>query len=253
MPTHIYWRVGRYAEAVALNEKAVGRDEATFTWCGSGGFYGANYYPHNIHFTWAAASQEGNSSVAINAARKLAAEVEPKLGEFAFLEEYLTVPTLTLVRFGRWDQVLGVPAPREDLRYLTGHWHYARGLAQLRLGDLDAAAAELGTLQAIAAEEALEEFWISGSVNRASTLLRVGVLHLEGELSAARGDHDAAVAELQAAVTVQDELAYMEPPPWYFPVRQALGAVLLEAGRPTEAEAVYRVDLEQHPRNGWSL
>ncbi len=253
MPTHIYWRIGRYADAVRLNQRAVGIDETTFSYCGSAGFYGAAYYPHNIHFVQAAASAEGNSSIALMAARKLAADVEPKLAEFPFVEEYMTMPIVTLLRFGQWDAVLGVPKPREDLRYLTALWHYGRGLARVRMDEHDLAQEELTALQAIAAEEAMHEFWISGGVNRASTLARIGVLHLEGELSAARGDYEAAVEQLTAAVAVQDSLAYMEPPPWYMPTRQALGAVLLDAGRAVEAEQAYRADLERHPANGWSL
>jgi tetratricopeptide (TPR) repeat protein len=253
MPTHIYWRIGRYADAVRLNQRAVGIDETTFSYCGSAGFYGAAYYPHNIHFVQAAASAEGNSSIALMAARKLAADVEPKLVEFPFVEEYMTMPIVTLLRFGQWDAVLGEPKPREDLRYLTAIWHYARGIARVRMDELELAQEELDTLQAIAAEEAMHEFWISGGVNRASTLARIGVLHLEGELSAARGDLEAAVEQLTAAVEVQDSLAYMEPPPWYMPTRQALGAVLLDTGRVVEAEQTYRADLEQYPANGWSL
>ncbi len=253
MPTHIYWRVGRYDDAGRLNKQAVGVDEQTVTWCGSAGFYGVNYSPHNIHFIWAASSAQGNSDLALSSARKLAASVEPKLAEWAFVEEYLTVPILTLVRFGRWDQVLAEPKPDQSLRYASGIWHYARGLARTRLGELEDADRELAALDAVASEGALEEFWISGGLNQASTLLRIGVLHRGGELAAARGEYDEAVAQLEASIAVQDDLAYMEPPPWYLPVRQALGAVLLEAQRPAQAETVYRADLDQHPQNGWSL
>ncbi len=76
---------------------------------------------------------------------------------------------------------------------------------------------------------------------------------LAGELAARRGEADIAVRHLAEAVRIQDGHWFTEPPPWYFPVRQALGAVLLQAGRAGEAEAVYREDLRRNPENGWSL
>jgi tetratricopeptide (TPR) repeat protein len=123
----------------------------------------------------------------------------------------------------------------------------------VRTGDLDGAAAELERVRAIAAEAESESLVLAGGTATARTLLEVGAAHLEGELSAARGDLAGAAEFLAGAVAKQDALLYMEPPPWYFPTRQALGAVLLDAGRADEAAEVYRKDLEQYPRNGWSL
>jgi predicted Zn-dependent protease len=76
---------------------------------------------------------------------------------------------------------------------------------------------------------------------------------LQGEIAARAGRYDEAVEHLSAAIAVQDTQWFTEPPPWYYPVRQSLGAVLLQAGRPADAEAVYREDLKRNPRNGWSL
>jgi tetratricopeptide (TPR) repeat protein len=84
-------------------------------------------------------------------------------------------------------------------------------------------------------------------------MLTLAVEVLAGELAARRGEGDAAVRHLAEAARIQDGHWFTEPPPWYFPVRQSLGAVLLSAGRAAEAEAVYREDLRRNPENGWSL
>jgi tetratricopeptide (TPR) repeat protein len=253
MPSHIYWRLGRYEDALEINVRAAAADEDFFSWCRGGAFYRAAYYPHNVHFLWAAAGVEGRSEIALSTSRKLEAVTAERVEEFDFLEEFMAIPMVTLVRFGRWDAVLGTPRPDERRRYLLGIWHYTRGLAFVRTARLDEAGAELASLRAVADEEANRALVLAGGTAPASQLLGIGLAHLEGELSAARGDREAALAALVLAVERQDALVYMEPPPWYFPTRQALGAVLLDAGRAGEAEAVYRRDLEQHPGNGWSL
>jgi tetratricopeptide (TPR) repeat protein len=175
------------------------------------------------------------------------------MSEFAFLEEFVSIPILTLVRFGQWDAVLGEPAPAPERIYLSGIHHYARGLAYTRTGRLDEARAELGALRKIAARPEAGSLILAGGTASASTLLEIGDAHLAGEIAAASGDQVTAVAELRRAVEKQDALVYMEPPPWFFPTRQALGAVLLDAGRGAEAETVYHEDLKAYPKNGWSL
>jgi len=253
MPSHIYWRVGRYDDAMTINQQATAADEQYFSWCKPGALYRALYYPHNVHFLWAAASAQGRSEIALTSARKLAQKTRGQLEAFPFLQEFQAVPLQTLVRFGKWDAVLGEPAPDPSERYLVGVYHYARGIAQTRTGRLDAAQEELAALREVAAEPAASELMLAGATAPAKQLLDISLAHLEGELAAARGDQSAAIAALERAVALQDELVYMEPPPFYFPTRQALGAVLLEAGRPEDAARVYRQDLAQYPKNGWSL
>ncbi len=253
MPSHIYWRVGRYQDALEINQRAAAEDEQFFSWCRPGAFYRAAYYPHNVHFLWAAAAAEGRSELAATTARKLESVTRDDVDEFDFLEEFMSIPMLTWARFGKWDAVLGAPKPDAARPYLTGIWHYTRGLARVRTDDLAAAGSELEALRAAAAKPENEALTIAGGTASASALLAIGAAHLEGEIAAADGRTGDAVAALERAVAAQDALVYMEPPPWYFPTRQALGAVLLDAGRAEEAEAVYRADLEQYPGNGWSL
>jgi tetratricopeptide (TPR) repeat protein len=252
MPAHIYWRVGRYQDAWRVNDLAVAADVAYMTWCRPIPFYAALYYNHNVHFQWAAASAQGQSDVAISAARRLAAGIpREQVKSFPPLEDFLTLPQLTLLRFGRFDAALAEPQPPAELLYATALWHYARGIAFARLRRPAEAEAEQAAFAAIAADPAWEQaVWVEGPLARR---FEVAGHHLAGELAAARGDRAAAVRELEAAAAAQDRLNYTEPPAFYFPTRQALGAQLLEAGRPADAEAVYRKDLAQYPKNGWSL
>ena len=262
MPGHIYYRVGRYQDAARVNVNAIASDEAYFARCRPGDFYRAAYYPHNIHFLWAAAATEGQSGEALATARSLAAKVEPFHKELPLVEEFTVIPVLTGVRFGQWDAVLGEPAPPEGpagSRYRAGRpyqgaiWHYARGVAYVRTGKTQEAATELAAVRAAVKDKANEELLLAGNTATAAALLAIAEAHLTGELAAAQGDTKAAVAALEEAVAKQDALTYMEPPPFYFPTRQALGAVLLQAGRAKQAEAVYRRDLDEWPKNGWSL
>ena len=236
-----------------INQRAAASDEACFATCRAGAFYRAAYYPHNIHFLWAAASVDGRSQIALTAARKLAAKTRPGMAQMDFLQEFVSIPILTLARFGRWDAVLGEPAPAEEHVYLVGIHQYARGLAHARGGDLDLARGALEQLRITASRPEAEALVLAGGTASARSLLEIGEAHLEGEIHAAAGETQQALTALEMAVSRQDALVYMEPPPWYFPTRQALGAVLLDTGRSADAEAVYRAELAAYPQNGWSL
>ena len=138
-------------------------------------------------------------------------------------------------------------------RFITGIWHYARSLAYIRSGDATAAAKELAALQELREQPGLAELGLAGGVATAQQLLEIAALHVEGEFGGAAGNPTGASRAIGRAVKLQDALPYMEPPPWFFPTRQALGAILLHFGAFADAEKVYRKDLEQYPKNGWSL
>jgi tetratricopeptide (TPR) repeat protein len=251
MPAHLYWRVGRYHDAAEANVRAAAVDEAYITACNAQGFYPALYYPHNIHFLWAASSMEGRSAVAIDAARRLAANVRlEQIEQFPTVEFFHTVPLLALVQFGKWRELLEEPAPRSDLAYSTGIWHYARGTALAKTGEVAAARAEHDALVPLQANDKVLS--LDGADYPASTLLEIADALLAGEIALASEDLGAAVTQFERAVAIQDTLPYTEPPFWYYPTRQSLGIDLVRAGRAADAEQVYRQDLEQYPHNGWS-
>ncbi len=252
MPTHIYQRVGRYHDAAEWNARAAEADEAYLAWCRNGGFYPVAYYPHNVHFLWSAATMEGRSALAIASARKLVSKVGPEIyAKFPPLEAYAPTPLVALARFGRWQEILAEPAPPAHLRFATGMWHYARGLALANTRRLDAAEAQRRALAALAGDEALAAQNLGGGT--AGELLAIAEAVLAAEIAGRRGVREQQIRLLETAVVLQDGLPYYEPPGWDYPIRQALGAALLEAGRPAEAERVYRDDLREFRENGWSL
>ena len=249
MPSHIYWRVGRYADASEANVRAAAVDEAYIAACNAQGFYPAAYYPHNIHFLWAASSMEGRSAIAIEAARKVAANVQLEMIEsFPGVEFFHTIPLLALTQFSRWDEVLAEPAPPEHLEFSTAIWHYVRATAYARKGDVDAAKAEHEKLAPL--REAADVTCLDTIYYPATQLLTIADALVQGEIDLAEGNNDAAISHFREAVAVQDQLPYTEPPFWYYPTRHTLGKALLAAGDAPAAEVVYRADLEQYPRNG---
>jgi tetratricopeptide (TPR) repeat protein len=195
---------------------------------------------------------EGRSADALQAAHDLAAATPADMvRQMPDVENGVVAPIIALTRFGRWDEVMKTPAPPADLPLATGLWHYARGLALSRAGKHGEASEAQAALDKIAADTPATR--MLQTVNTQKSVLLLAARVLEGERAAAQGEHWAAAMVLEQAVKMQDDLRYMEPPPWYYPVRQSLGAVLLEGKRPAAAEAVYREDLRRNPENGWSL
>lgn len=252
MPAHIFWRVGRYDDAAKANIQAAAVDEEYIAACNAQGFYPAAYYPHNIHFLWAASSMSGQSEMAIEAAERLARNVRMEQVEaFPTVEFFKTIPLLTLVQFGKWDEILALEEPPTPKDYSRALMHYARGLALLHSGDLGGAQAALDMLAA--SKDTVQIRFLDNADYPASVLLNIAHRLLAGEVALAQGDPDAGIALFGEAVELQDGLPYMEPPFWYYPTRQSLGQALLDSGRAAEAETVFRKDLEDYPRNGWSM
>ncbi len=254
MPSHIYFRVGRYADASKANSQASAVDEEYIAQCRTQGIYPLAYYPHNLHFLYSAASFEGNSELTILAAEKVAAAIPHHvLKDFPMLQGFLAIPELALARFGRWEQILKRPAPAHDTLFLKGIRHYVRGTALAATGRLDEASRELESLKGILADKTLDAMPASFSNNTARAILSIAPEVLSGEILARQSKFPEAIAHLETATRLEDALVYIEPPDWYLPTRQVLGAVLLQAGRASEAEAVYWEDLRRYPHNGWSL
>jgi tetratricopeptide (TPR) repeat protein len=228
MPTHTYVRVGRYADAVRVSQLALAADRQAE----SGGAI-AIYPDHNLHMLVMAAAYDGQSEVAIRAARDLA----------GISRVFAHQLPLVLARFGQWEEILRLPEAGD--RFQNGMLTYAQGLALLRAGR----AADAGLLLA-----ALEVEIMIAREQRDRMLLEIAYGILAAELAADAGNYDEAIGALERARAIEaDSLAYAEPEDWIVPVRQVLGGILLDAGRPASAEAAYRGELEAHPENGWSL
>ena len=251
MPAHIYARVGRWADAAASNERAIEVDRAYRAISKEQGFYHI-YMAHNHQFLSFGSMMEGRSAVAIGEARRMVEEIPPEALEAmaGFVDGIVALPYAALARFGRWEEILKEPEPPAFLPITRAFRHFARGTALSSTGKLDEAEAERKAMDAIAA--GVKEGTTVGN-SQARDLLAIASHVLAGEIAAQKGDTDAAVAELSKGVAIEDGNKYDEPPDWVQPVRHALGAVLLRAGRAEEAEAAYREDLRRWPENGWSL
>src|SRR5262245_5530265 len=252
MPSHIYFRIGRYDDAVTSNIRAVDADRAYFAQREPSAIYRGLYYPHNLDFIWQAASMEGRSVDTIRAANEFAGSApRAMVDQMSDMETAPSAPLFALARFGRWEEILREPAPPAEWPYVTGAWHYARGLAFAASGRRPDAEGELAALQrtmaAVPADRSIAGFF------KTKDMLGLAADVLTGEIAARSGQTDLAVQHFVAAVSRQDGHWFTEPPPWYYPVRQSLGAALLAGGRPVAAEGVYRDDLRRNPDNGWSL
>jgi tetratricopeptide (TPR) repeat protein len=254
MASHIYLRVGRYDDAVRSNQRAIAADEAYASEHGAPPFYAAVYMTHNRHMLWAAAALDGRSALAMETARGLAAITKDGMRDQAMgapMQHLWLTPLYALVRFGKWNEILAMPQPDADLAYPVAAWHYAQGMALLRTGKPAEAQAHADALRKTVESGALDKvMWNSNST---ATLMGIASSVLDGELLAAKGDAQAAVERIGKGVEIEDSLVYDEPPPWHVPARQNLGAVLLAAGKPVEAQKVYEADLDVYPWNGWSL
>ncbi len=251
MPSHIDIRVGHYEAAIRANQRGIDADLRYVARVGRGHRYDV-YRAHNYHFLAYAAMFDGQSKVAIEAARTLVKEVprEMVLAMPQFLEAFLTMPYAPLVRFGRWEEILAEPEPAAALKSAVAMWHHARGMAFSATGRVDEAARELAAFEKQLAT--LPATYLFGN-NPSKVVLAIGVPLLQGELEYRRGHFDRAFELLRDAVKQDDQLRYDEPWGWMQPVRHALGALLVEQGQIAEAREVYDIDLERHPENGWAL
>lgn len=252
MPSHIYYRVGRYADAAAANEAAALVDENYIATCRAQGFYPAGYYGHNIHFLWTSAEMEGRYQAAIDAARRLvkAVDADNLSRQMAFAELYNLTPVVTLLRFGRYQEILAEPAPHASLTLDTAMWLYAQAFAHANTGDLAAARADRAKLAELQTAQ-FDKYEVFGVPAEAMVPLALALA--DGEIARKSGDLDAAVAHFRRAQAMERALPYTEPAYWHRPVAHLLGAALLEGGKPGEAEAVYRDSLHHYRRDGWAL
>jgi tetratricopeptide (TPR) repeat protein len=256
MPSHIYMRVGQYHDASRANELAIEADRSYIQSCRAQGFYPGAYYPHNVHFLWWSTLFEGRSADATRAAKQVAdIAIDSVCGPAPAVEapRFRHLPWLTAARFGRWDEILNVKQPPATNSFLVDRvmWHYARGLAFAARQQADPAAREHADMEALLASPEVSE--IDNPYFPGSAILAVAGHLLAAKVAQVQGDGALMIEQFEQAVAAETALPYMEPAFWSLPTRQTYGAALLQIGDPTEAERVFREDLDHYPRNGWAL
>ena len=251
MPAHIYARVGDWNNAAQCNTDAMKTDAKYRTIYPRPGFY-ALYMAHNGHFFAWAAMMQGRSAESIDHARKMVASIPDEfVRDFGgAVDGFLVFVPEALMRFGKWEEILAEPKPKGDLPLSQALWRYTRVASLAALGRLEEARAEQKLFEDAAAK--VPPDWHFGN-NKATNLIAIARHVLNGEIAAKEGKYDEAIRELNEGVKIEDTLRYDEPPDWMQPVRHTLGAVLLKAGKPEEAAAVYKQDLQKYPQNPWSL
>ncbi|MEQ1586962.1 MAG: hypothetical protein ABL895_13830 [Cyclobacteriaceae bacterium] len=254
MPSHIYIRLGRYLDGVESNERAVKTDEEYIAQCKVQGVYPLFYYPHNYHFLLACAQMAGLSEKSMITAEALKKSIPVEMlnvPDFVTLQHWYTMPWYNMVRFGKWNEVLQIEEPVDSLKYVKSVWHYARGMAFIRTNKVTEAQKELSNLKTLVADPFMES--TIGGFNSFRNVLGIGENILAAEIQAKIKNYDQAIRFMNKAMEIEDNLLYQEPPDWYHPTRQVLGAILLEAKKPALAEQRFREDLNQYRKNGWSL
>jgi tetratricopeptide (TPR) repeat protein len=211
------------------------------------------YYSHNLHFIAMCASMNGNYAESRKAAEMLAAHVGPMVKDIPPLEGFMTIPMAVEVRFQKWEQILAAPAPDSSMKVAGVFWHFARGMALAAKGRVPDAEKEYQMVHQAADMTPPDAVFAMPVNNKAKDVLTIAQNVLGAKIALAKKDFAAALPMLRQAVAIQDSLKYSEPPDWFFPVRESLGAVLLMDGNAKEAEKTFREDLERNPRNPRSL
>jgi tetratricopeptide (TPR) repeat protein len=249
MPAHIFQRVGRYGDASAANAKAAEVDLDYIELAKPTGYY-PMYLGHNFGFLSFSSSMEGRSATSLAAARDAAKALPPAMIDMMpGMDFFVAEPLLVMVRFGRWDELLAEPRPDPKYPVLSAFWLHGHGMALAAKGRLDEARRDHAEILAIRAKTPPG---LMANQSKATDVLAVAAKVLEARIASLEKKKEAHALWAEA-VALGDRLSYAEPDDWFYPVRHYQGAALLKAGKPAEAEAVYRADLEQHPKNGWAL
>jgi tetratricopeptide (TPR) repeat protein len=253
MPAHVYIRTGDYESGVRTNQLAAAADRAYIKSSGAEGIYPLMYYSHNLHFIAMCAAMNGNYLEAKKSAAMLAAHVGPAVKAMPPLEGFMTIPMAVDVRFHKWDSILTTKQPVPDMKIATVFWHFSRGLALAARGKVSDAEAEYKIVSEAEAATPEDVVFAMPVNNKAKDIMKIAERVLGAKIALVNKDPNGAIAMLREAVAIQDTLKYDEPPDWFFPVRESLGAALLMNNSAPDAERVFREDLERNPRNPRSL
>jgi tetratricopeptide (TPR) repeat protein len=252
MAAHTFFRVGRYADSVEINKAAVQADEVYLAKVHQPGIYRHGYYPHNIHFVLISAQMIGDRQTALEYAQRLDGKIPDDEAErVGWIQAIKPAPYFAHVQFSSPETILNLPDPGSKFPLVQAMWRYARGVAFAARGEVKQARSEAAKIAEI--NEKTGSNYPADIAGAAPDVLRIAQHVVQGRSAQAEGDAERAVQEFQAAAAIQDTLPYMEPPFWYYPLRQSLGAALLQAGKAEAAERAFEQSLQQFPKSGWAL
>ena len=248
MPGHIFLQTGDFDLAAETNVRAAEADRAFVERTGANGIYPLMYSTHNVHFIAYARAQQGRYEDAKQAALEMVDMVGDADLEMQMLEGFRLYPLMIDLRFQRWEDILATEAPAREREVNHAFWRYARAAAMAGQGDVRGARAEQRRFEREREDLTPELLYLIN--NAASDVLALAAAALEAQIATARGDTAAALDGWRRALELESAIQYDEPPAWFYPVRQSLGAALLRDGQPSNAEAVFRETLTKHPRDG---
>lgn len=252
MPGHIYYRIGRYKDSIRANIAAAKSDEAYLARVPDDGMYRYGYYPHNVHFIVTSAQQAGDLGLAVAQARKLMRIIpEDKAVELGWIQAVVAAPSFAFAQGGTPAQILALPKPTARLPYVLAMWHYARGVAFARLKQGKALDAELAAMDQLTADPGIKV--LEGTGVPGTDLIHLAQHVMRGRMAYAMGDFAGAAEHFRRAQAIEGTIPYQEPPYWYYPVGQSLGAALLAGSKPAEAREAFQQALLVAPGNGWAL
>jgi tetratricopeptide (TPR) repeat protein len=252
MPSHIYYRVGRYSDSLAANKAASKVDESYITETGAVGVYPIGYYSHNMHFVLVSAQLLGDKATVLVQADKLDKWLTNEVATAVPIAQPIkAAPYFAWAQYGEPDKILAMPEPKEAPPFVNAMWHYARGIAHAKMKDTAASRDEAEAIERIGRDTD----WTSLDAWAVPVrpILEVARNVVLARAAQTEGDQGAVIGLFEKAAAAQDEIPYMEPPYWYYPVRQSLGAALLKAGKPEEAEKQFQAALERERGNAWAL
>lgn len=252
MPSHIYYRVGRYADSLRANIAAVRADEAYLAQAGDDGLYRYGYYPHNVHFLLTSAQMVGDMGRVMTEAARLTRLLDVETARrVPWVQAIHAAPAFAIAQFGSVEAILASTETPSPLPYPEAMRHYARATAAAQAGDRVAFAGHLAALQEAGRSPPIAQ--MAGEGFPAPDLLRLAALVAEARWQHWQGSLARAVTLYDEAEVVEARIAYNEPPYWYYPVAQSRGAALYASGQFAAAREAFRKALFMAPNDGWAL
>ena len=254
MPSHLYLRLGRHKDSMEANRAAIAADAAFVAAAGDNvsTLYRFGYYPHNVHFLLASAQMSGVKEDVFRAAERLEAITSDEVSQqIAWVQAIKTASFSAHAQFSDMQTILSLKHPSEQFPFVKGFWHYARGVAYAQVKDAANARNEIKAIEQLIASTDMSN--LEAQFLPAKTILTLAKNVVEARIAQSGNDLATAEKHLREAVELESSIPYMEPPYWYYPVRQTLAAVLLQQGRASEAADMFKAALKERPRNAWAL